>query len=516
MLSVNLIVLLLPVAAVFSLHLYENELIRQTESILMSQGALVATTFRNEVLRTARKTGTKPEGHPLNGDSPFFDEEALLPIQAGLDVAKGKIFPPASDGIPVEYSPDAVARTAGQIMEPILHQAKRFTLCGTRIVDSLGIVVASSGIEKNLSLIGRQEVRSALEGNYAALLRQRISDEPVPPFTSISRRTNIRVFVAVPVVNHGTVLGAVILSRSPVSMGKGLYLIRTHLFKAALVLVVTVIVFSIITTFMISSPIKALIRQTEQVKRGEADAAAPLEHPGTVEVAGLSEAIVQMAKSLEQRAEYIKTFARSVSHEFKTPLTSLKGTVELLASYGDEMSGKEHKKFLQNMEGDINRLDQMVRRLLDLAKADVIQPGTDHCDINMVFCVLEKRYADTGKVIFNRNDAPTEIKMHGETLETVLVNLIENSLQHGGQNTDVTLSARLGTRNVEVFVSDTGKGISTANRDKIFRLFFTTAMHTGGSGLGLAIVQSLLAAHNGSIELLPEEKTTFKITMHTD
>lgn len=514
LLSVNLIVLLLPVGAIYALHLYESELIRRTEASLISQGGLLVALFKKEILRSAGEGKIIPAGNQLDANSPFQSDKKYLLIRPQLDVADEKIFPPAPSGVVTDHSPDSSALIAGQVLEPILREAKRITLTGVRVVDYQGVVVASSGTENNLSLRGREEVELALKGKYAPLLRQRISDEPTPAYSSISRGSDFRVFVAMPVVDRGKILGAVVLSRSPISRGKGLYLIRSQLLRAASVIIVLVVLFSIFITFVISAPIKALIRQADRVRRGEQGAEDSLRYPGTSEVAHLSKSIVQMAKSLEARADYIKTFAGNVSHEFKTPLTSLKGTVELLRSYGSEMSGKEHETFLLNMEEDVDRLDRLVRRLLELARADVITPGTAMCDINTVFLSLNKRYRDTGKIEFSQSNELPKINMDQETLESIVVNMIENSLQHGGAGAHVTLSAKRNNNRVELLISDTGSGITEANRNKIFRRFFTTARHTGGSGLGLSIVQSLLAAHNGTIELLAKNKeTTFKISL---
>lgn len=513
LLAVNLLVLLLPVGAIYGLRLYESELIRQTEASLIYQGGLLAASYKKEFLQAAGKNKSANTGRPVESDSFFQSDEKYLLIRPQLQAGE-KVFPEAPDAKMPGKLPDVSALKAGQVLEPILKEAKRITLTGVRIVDCQGIVVASSGTESNLSLLDRQEVQSALKGNYASLLRPRFSDEPRPEYSSISRDSHFRVFVAMPVVDQGKVLGAVVLSRSPVSIGKGLYFIRSQLFRAAAVVIILVVLFSLMTTFVISNPIRALIRQADRVRRGKMGSAHPLRYPGTREVDQLSKAIAQMAGSLEARADYIKTFADNVSHEFKTPLTSLKGTVELLQSYGKEMDHKEHESFLRNMEEDVNRLDRLVSSLLELARADVIKPGLAECDISNVFHSLQERYPDTDKIQFIQGDGLLPVNIEHETLKSILVNMIENSLQHGGKDVRVSLSAVQDNNQVDIFVKDTGVGITEANREKIFRRFFTTARDSGGSGLGLSIVHSLLTAHHGTIELLPREKeTTFKISL---
>ena len=509
LLAVNVVVMLLPLAAVYTLHLYENELIRRTELSLISQGAILAATYKQGIVRTAQEQQINLAGVPLAEDSPFQRDEQFTPIMAGLNIDKNTILPPPPEGMVLQQQPDKLALLAGEVMEPILREGKRITLTGVRVLDSQGIVVASSGTEKGLSLINRKEIRQALQGHYAAVLRQRISDEPDPDYDSISRRSNLRVFAAMPIVHNNKTLGVVALSRSTISMGKGLYHIRSRLFRAAPAILIAVIIFSVVTTLIITAPIKALIRQAQRIRQGDSNAAFPLKHPGTVEVARLSESIVEMANSLEDRAGYIRTFASNVSHEFKTPLTSLKGSVELLSFYGEDMSRNERENFLSNMEEDIERLERMVRRLLELARADVISPGSSTCSIGKVFSGLKEHYQE---VRFSSENF-AEINMGSDVLESILVNLIENSLQHGGSEVRVSVTAQKESRGVELLISNSGREISAANREKIFRPFFTTARESGGSGLGLTIVQSLVTAHGGSIELLPDRKTTFRIIL---
>ena len=81
-----------------------------------------------------------------------------------------------------------------------------------------------------------------------------------------------------------------------------------------------------------------------------------------------------MAAVISERAGYITSFARSVSHEFKTPLTSITGATELLRDHHDEMSEGERHRFLDNLHADAVRLSNLVRRLLDFARAEVAAP----------------------------------------------------------------------------------------------------------------------------------------------
>src|SRR5690606_23900324 len=91
-----------------------------------------------------------------------------------------------------------------------------------------------------------------------------------------------------------------------------------------------------------------------------------------VEIRQLFEDFDHMADSIEKRSRYLRDFASSLSHEFKTPLTAIAGAIELLQDHGGEIAAEDRERFLANMAADTDRLSQLVGRLMELARADVL------------------------------------------------------------------------------------------------------------------------------------------------
>lgn len=508
LLTVNLLILVLPVGGLIALRLYENHLIQRTEGELLVQGALV----REAYLKEFRERAGTPSGAPEPA-------AALSPIEPRLDISRERVRPRPPDALAVPGGPDPVAAAAGAAITPILQAAGRTTLAGIRVVDSRGVVVASSRGELGLSIAHREEAARALEGQQVSLLRQRISDEPTPPLQSRSRGQRYRVFVGVPVVEDGRPIGAVVLSRTPVDIGKALYLNRRPLIFGASVLLGVVVLVSVLTSFTISRPVRALIRQADLVSRGEQGALTPLESPGTHELGQLSQALADMARSLEERAEYIRTFASHVSHEFKTPLTTIQATVELLLDHTDDMRPEERQRFLLNLKETSTRLERLVRRLLEKARADVLRPGDDETSVPEALdrCVARHREAGLDARV-EHGAGVGRVRMAQETFEEIISNLLDNARQHGGAGVRVRLLTRLDQAThppgVLLEVTDDGPGISAANAPRIFTPFFTTSRERGGSGLGLSIVRALLEAHGGSIDLEPTGSgATFRVRL---
>jgi signal transduction histidine kinase len=264
----------------------------------------------------------------------------------------------------------------------VIEKATLATLAGVRIVDFHGIVVGGRE-EKGLSLAHVEEIRKALQGKYAAAIRQRISKHASPPLESLSRGTNIRVFVAMPIIRGARVLGAVYLSRSPRNIMKGLFDNLQEVEIAGGIVLTITILLALLTSYAISRPIYALIAQTQRISRGEKDIQA-INKPVTQEIALLSENIAHMAQTIAERSEYIRNFAMHVSHEFKTPLTSIQGAIELIEEHGGTMGHEQLRKFLSNTTKDTERLGKLVTRLLEMARADVLQPKEV---VNPQYCV---------------------------------------------------------------------------------------------------------------------------------
>ncbi len=512
LLAVNLAVLWLPLLGLEALRLYDSALIRQTESELIAQGAFVAASYRAALARLAPQAIANPE-YGLTLATPWRErhhspETHWRPRPAQLDLAEDPILPPPPETTVALLPPDQYAQQAGEDLQALLHDVQITTLAGIAVADAQGTVVATTGPSLGRSVMNFEEVQRALKGEMVSRLRQRIADDSPPPaIDSISRGTPLRVFVAAPILQDQRIIAVVLLWRTPIALSKVLHGKRYHLLLSALLLLGTVIAMSLISSLTVVRPLQALIRQTQRAIAGEKGAVTPLARPVTQEIADLSQAVTAMATHLEQRADYIRTFAAHVSHEFKTPLAAIRGAVELLHDHIDTMTTIERERFLRNLDHDAARLDRLVRRLLELARADVMQPAlTDQAEVATVIERVAAAYQSEYLQVITAKPIPrVVVPMAEEILESILSNLLDNARQHGGDR--VTLAASCSAASAEgvatllIEVSDNGPGISVGNRARVFDPFFTTARGQGGTGLGLAVVKSLLAAHGGAIQL---------------
>ena len=533
LLVVHLLILCLPLAGIFYFRLYESQLVRQTESELIVQGAALAAAYRAELGELVEVGGTslqeaygrpvEPQGTtPARTAPPDDPKDDFDPAIPGLDLARHPVLPEDPPGRAPQSPPDPLAAAAGARLLSQLEELQRVSLAGIRILDPDGVVVATTGTEAGLSLAHRPEVAAALAGRKVSVLRHRDVSNPRAPLDDIQRSTPWRVVVAFPVKSEVTesadgerVLGVVLLARTPMSTSQALWRDRRHLAAAGLLILGVVSLVTLWSAAKVGRPVRALTEQAERVARGERGAAMPLERPGTREIERISSAVARMATALEERADYISTFAANVSHEFKTPLTSIRGAVELLEEHQDEMSVEERERFLAMLNRDARRLERLVDRLLELARADVHRPGEETATVGECLERLGRRFESLR--VDARDAKDSAVCMAPETLDSVLGNLVDNALRHAESRVELRANAsadegHAGTVRFEV--QDDGPGISEANLPRVFDRFFTTRRDDGGSGLGLAIVQALVVAHGGQVGVESEPgRTVFRVEL---
>ena len=429
------------------------------------------------------------------------------PVKPRLDLFNATIFPRRPKAIIDNYiirAPDhLLASAAGKKMTNILLSAQKVTLSGIRIIDKYGTVVAGQN-EVGMSLGHVYEVKRALTGRYTSILRERLSTHAPPPITSLSRGAGIRIFTAFPILDQGKVHGVVYLSRTPQNILKHLSEIKLQVFFLIFLLVAITSAIVLFLSSRLLRPITELISQTQQVTRGEISTVSELEQPGTYEFAQLSHSFSEMSRALQDRIEYIGQFAAHVSHEFKTPLTSMRATLEILEDHSETMSRQKQQHFLSNLQQDTERLNDLVYRLLEQARADTLQTSLEKSHLLATLSPLASHYQVQGLNIHYDDSVDYELNIAPAALESVLSNLLANSLQHNANT--INISFKQESTILSMALHDNGSGISLANQSRIFTPFFTTRRDVGGTGLGLGIVRSTLQTWGHSIILSPSEQ----------
>lgn len=288
------------------------------------------------------------------------------------------------------------------------------------------------------------------------------------------------------------------------------------------------------------APVNRIIRSAEEISNEREVTAITrrLVVPQTGdEIAQLAETFNHMLDSLEDSFQAQRRFVADASHELRTPITSIKGNVDVLLrqlSAGRDMNPDDLKDALGDVSRETARIGRLVDDLLSLARneADAL---TTNIRMNVISLdIIAEEAFRTAEALVNGQtmelDAPTSVTLHGDgdRLVQVMLILLDNALRHTPPGGTVILATReaVDPRDqipcAQVIVSDTGAGIEAEHLPHLFERFYRADGHrtraTGGTGLGLSIALAIVRAHGGwiDVESLPGEGTTFTVWIPKD
>lgn len=486
-----LFVAALPGFGAIFLRVYENALVRRTEAELVAQGAALAAG-----------AAIVARGIPMQPAQP------LAPVsyhdrKTEVDLRSSPILPPRPRARRTNRQPDPAAVALAWRMMPAFRETKVTTLASILMLDRQGLLL--NGQDAGRSQASLPEVRTALGGSAVTVLRENGGYVNRHALEWLSRAANIRLHHARPIMVDGKVVGVLLVSRSPRALFLGIYEDRGKITLGVVVILVLLVLLTAVLSRAIVRPIERLSQATRELASGRR-AGARQPSLQVVEIRALFHDFEQMADSIEKRSRYLKDFASSVSHEFKTPLAAISGTIELLQDHADAMTPADRERFLANMAADARRLSRLVGRLMELARADVLVGEVDaraRVDAAIAF-VADAMTNERFRVELDLSERSPPVSIDAGALEAVLTTLAENARQAGATRMGVTVASD--PRCVRIDLVDDGPGIPQGDLERVFDPFFTSKREQGGTGLGLAIARSLLDAYDGTLELLPSPK----------
>lgn len=227
------------------------------------------------------------------------------------------------------------------------------------------------------------------------------------------------------------------------------------------------------------------------------------------EIGMLASTINEMIGRLEKSFKQIKQFTADASHELKTPLTILKGEMEIALRSKDNV--EYMKEALKSSLEEIDRMNYIVRNLLDLAKMDVEKSAVAKEPVNLDKVLsdrceqLKKVALDSGIHMAILRSKPAMVNGDAVRIGQLIFNLIDNALKYSHRGGAVELSLDTEGGSVVFKVKDTGVGISKEDLPYIFDRFYRVdkarSRDVGGAGLGLSICKEIAESHGGSLEV---------------
>jgi len=307
--------------------------------------------------------------------------------------------------------------------------------------------------------------------------------------------------------------------------------LRTTLWATAIVALLGLLM-GLLAFRLITRPLRAL---TETVRGFDANGeqAAALAGPtddGGDDIAVLRAAFAQMGRriaeqwrELTRQDQQRRDLVANISHDLRTPLTSLHGYLETLRLKDDSLSIEDRQRYLDIALAQSGKVGRLAQELFELARLEsgLVQPELESFSLpDLVQDVLQKfeLAAEARQQRLSVEIAPPLPGVRADLgmIERVLTNLLDNAIRHTPAGTEIAVNLRSLPDRVEVEVSDTGPGIPAGLRDGLFlraSRLLRGAQHSGG--LGLVVVQRILQLHGGEIRLAerPGKGAAFLFTL---
>ncbi len=214
-------------------------------------------------------------------------------------------------------------------------------------------------------------------------------------------------------------------------------------------------------------------------------------------------------------------FISNMAHEFRTPLSILKSTHEILIDFGEMNDHEKTARYLKTNREIIQKLDTNVERILDITQFESGARPAKAKNINIGELVTEIiarfKVKDDIEIMLINDDALTQVVSDGYIIDTVVSNLIDNAIKYAGKDVTVTIKLARYENNWQMIIMDNGNGIAPEHLPFIFDKFYripTGDLHeVKGYGLGLSYVQQLVSSLNGKIEVRSKKNagSTFTI-----
>ncbi len=271
-------------------------------------------------------------------------------------------------------------------------------------------------------------------------------------------------------------------------------------------------IFVFFASEIVITPLKKILKSINEITDGQLHQRVKIN--GNNEISQLGEAFNAMTEKLEQIDTSRQEFVSNVSHELKTPLSSIKVLSDSILLQED-IPSEMYIEFLQDINSEIDRMTEIVNNLLALVKLDYREAGLNisETDLNKMLDDILKRLAPLAE--------QKNISLSKEYLKNVIVeademkfslaisNLIENAIKYTNPEGSVKVTLDCDHQNAFINVTDTGIGINEEEQTKIFNRFYrvdkTRDRETGGTGLGLSITHSTVILHKGSIKVSSKE-----------
>ncbi|KAB3537254.1 cell wall metabolism sensor histidine kinase WalK [Alkaliphilus pronyensis] len=333
------------------------------------------------------------------------------------------------------------------------------------------------------------------------------------------------MYISVPVIYYDRILGVVFMSISLQEAYNTINSVKNLLFFISLLTLLLITGISLVFANLISQPIKVLTEAMQRTAQGKLNERVDID--GNDEIGQLSRAYNFMSTKLSHIEKQRKDFVANVSHELKTPLSSMKLLAESLIMQPSNNISIYHE-FLEDIDSEIDRLNEIIESLLSMVDLDEEKLNLNY-KLTYVNYLIEKVVNNIRPLAEKKNIKiiisqweKIQIFIDQGKIYQALMNIIYNAVKYTDDGGKITINIEKEGRYAVIKVTDTGYGIPKESLPYIFDRFYRVdsarSRKTGGTGLGLSISHQIISLHQGTIEVESEVKkgSTFIVRLPMD
>ena len=356
----------------------------------------------------------------------------------------------------------------------------------------------------------------------AALIDRIMNEQPVNGLDTLGIYEAPHYIGARSVQYDGEKIG-VVIAAAPMSKLRALMKTTVQLYLASAIVPIAVMFFAIYAmTYRLTKPMKQMSIAAKAMAKGDFSKRIPVTSDD--EIGELAVSFNQMTNSLVQLEGMRRSFVANVSHELKTPMTTIAGFIDGMIDGTIDKDKQEY--YLGIVSSEVKRMSRLVQSMLELAK---LESGEfvlklEHFDFKELLLEVvisqEQRIENKGLQIVGLDVLPNiTINADRDLIHQVVYNLVDNAVKFCNDNGTLTFNLKNDSKRLLFTISNTGKGIPSESLPLVFERFYKTdksrSDNKNSTGLGLHIAKTIVKTHGGTITVFSRENeiTVFEVTL---
>lgn len=326
-----------------------------------------------------------------------------------------------------------------------------------------------------------------------------------------------------PVISTGGNRIGTVFSTAPVSAIRELMFTVTRLYLLSAAVPIAVMFFAIyIMTYRLTKPLKLMSEASKAMAKGDFSKRIPVTSDD--EIGELAVSFNQMTNSLAQLESMRKSFVANVSHELKTPMTTIGGFIDGILDGTIEADKQSY--YLGIVSDEIKRLSRLLQSMLSMSKLEagefVLKPELfDFRELLCTIVISQEQRIEAEKIEITGLDGIESISVTADRdlIHQVIYNLTDNAIKFVNEGGNIDFKAKTDGKKLIFTITNTGKGIPAAELPYVFERFYkvdkSRSANKNSTGLGLYIVKTIVKAHGGTVTVTSQENefTSFSVTL---